>query len=172
MDRGLQRFVDRIRAEETPNKALDPTAVSVSLFMFTDFITFFSYLDRAVPAVGQLGRWPMETPPQQTDVVVRKPRGFDPGLRCLVAVFAFTVGVRVLLTLGNRTRIPELVMVALFGVLVGLVILIVVSAVSWFRHRDSERPPRRWAIIVAIIWASLQLLTYLVVIFRALISKA
>jgi hypothetical protein len=40
----------------TANKALDPTAVSVSVFMFTDFIMLSSFLGRAVPAVGQLGR--------------------------------------------------------------------------------------------------------------------
>ena len=37
-------------------KALDPTAGGVSILMFTGFMTFLSFLDRAVPAVGQLGR--------------------------------------------------------------------------------------------------------------------
>ena len=41
---------------ERPNKALDPTAVSVSIFMRFDFTEFFSYPDRVVPAVGQLDR--------------------------------------------------------------------------------------------------------------------
>jgi hypothetical protein len=43
-------------SDREPNKALDPTAVSVSVLSFSDFIMFFSFLERAVPAVGQLGR--------------------------------------------------------------------------------------------------------------------
>ena len=39
-----------------PNKALDPTAGSVSILMFTDFMTSLSFLKRAYPAVGQLDR--------------------------------------------------------------------------------------------------------------------
>ena len=42
---------------ETPNNALDPTAVSVSDFLLLDFIEFLSFLDLAVPAVGQLFRY-------------------------------------------------------------------------------------------------------------------
>ena len=38
------------------NNALDPTAVSVSDFMRFDFSEYISIPDRAVPAVGQLGR--------------------------------------------------------------------------------------------------------------------
>jgi len=38
------------------NKSLDPTAVSVSVFMRFDFTQPISYSDHAVPAVGQLGR--------------------------------------------------------------------------------------------------------------------
>lgn len=38
------------------DNALDPTAVSVSIFMQFDFTEFFSYRGRAVPAVSQLGR--------------------------------------------------------------------------------------------------------------------
>ncbi len=40
----------------SPNKALDPTAVSASSFTFTGFVVFLSFLNPAVPAVGQLGR--------------------------------------------------------------------------------------------------------------------
>ena len=40
-----------------PNKALDPTAVSVSVFMRFDFVESLSYRNRAVPSVGQLGRY-------------------------------------------------------------------------------------------------------------------
>jgi hypothetical protein len=42
--------------KKEPNNALDPTAVSISIFMSSDFITLFSFLGRAVPAMGQLGR--------------------------------------------------------------------------------------------------------------------
>ena len=39
-----------------PNKALDPTAVSVSVLFALGFTESRSYSGRAVPAVGQLGR--------------------------------------------------------------------------------------------------------------------
>ncbi len=42
--------------DQKPNKALDPTAGSVSVLLFIGFMTFLSLLDRAYPAVGQLGR--------------------------------------------------------------------------------------------------------------------
>jgi hypothetical protein len=42
------------QSNEMPNQALDPTAVSVSVFTRFDFTESFSYRDRAVPAVGQL----------------------------------------------------------------------------------------------------------------------
>ena len=45
-----------LREAASSNNALDPTAVSVSDFMRFDFTESFSYRDRAVPAVGQLGR--------------------------------------------------------------------------------------------------------------------
>lgn len=45
-----------------PNQALDPTAVSVSFFMGFDFTEPISYRDRAVPAVGQLGRSATQLP--------------------------------------------------------------------------------------------------------------
>ena len=38
------------------NNALDPTAGSVSVLLFSGLTMFLSFLDRAVPAVGQLGR--------------------------------------------------------------------------------------------------------------------
>jgi len=41
---------------QEPNKSLDPPAVSGSVFVHFDFTESFSYLDRAVPAVGQLDR--------------------------------------------------------------------------------------------------------------------
>ena len=44
------------RAAASFNKALDPTAVSVSDFMRFDFTEFSSYREGAAPAVGQLGR--------------------------------------------------------------------------------------------------------------------
>ena len=40
----------------SPNQALDPAAGSVSVLLFTGFMTFLSHLDRAYPAVGQLSR--------------------------------------------------------------------------------------------------------------------
>ena len=45
------------REQKPSNNALDPTAVSVSILMFTGFMASLSFLDRAVPAVGQLGRY-------------------------------------------------------------------------------------------------------------------
>ena len=45
-----------LRVAASFNKALDPTAVSVSVFMRFDFTESLSYRGRAVPAAGQLGR--------------------------------------------------------------------------------------------------------------------
>ena len=46
----------RWMVDRMPNNALDPTAVSVSDFLSSGFTGFLSFLDRAVPSVGQLGR--------------------------------------------------------------------------------------------------------------------
>jgi hypothetical protein len=102
-----------------------------------------------------------------SNISQRKPSGFDPGLQCLTGVFLFTVAVRVLLTVVNRAGSRELLIPALAVVFMGLVALVVVSAVVLSRRSTSPRPARRWAVIVAMIWASLQLLAYLSVMFGA-----
>jgi ABC-type transport system involved in cytochrome c biogenesis permease subunit len=57
-------------------------------------------------------------------------------------------------------------MIALAGVFIGLIGLVVISAVVWSRRATSPRPGRRWALVVALVWASLQLLAYLSVMFQ------
>jgi len=95
-----------------------------------------------------------------------KPSGFDPGLQCLAAVFVFTVAVRLILSRMILTRSREILIVGLGGVFVGLIVLIVISAIVWSRRATSPRPGRRWALIVALVWESLQLLAYLSIMFQ------
>ena len=66
----------------------------------------------------------MNTPPI-VEHTPRKPSGFDPGLKCLAAVFIFVVVVRVLLTLANKTGSREIVGIGLIGAFFGLIALIV-----------------------------------------------
>jgi hypothetical protein len=56
----------------------------------------------------------------------------------------------------------------MLGVFFGLVALIAISCVVWTRRMTSARPARRWALCIAIVWASLQLLVYLLIAFRML----
>src|SRR5262245_51342547 len=86
-----------------------------------------------------------------------KPKGFDPGLQCLTAVFVFTLIVRVTLTFVNRAHSIPLIKLALTGVMVGLTAIFVTSFIVWSRRNESQRPPRRWAVITAMVWVSLQL---------------
>ena len=107
----------------------------------------------------------MNTPPI-SEHTPQKPSGFDPGLKCLAGVFLFTVLVRVVLTLANKSGSREVVGVALIVVFFGLVALIATSCVVWSHRATSPRPARRWALVVAVVWASLQLLAYLLVMFQ------
>jgi hypothetical protein len=107
----------------------------------------------------------MENPPV-IESAPRKPSGFDPGLRCLAAVALFTIVVRVALTFVTQARSREPLIVALAGVFIGLVTLIVISAIVWSRRSVSPRPARRWAVVIAVVWASLQLLAYLSIMFQ------
>lgn len=109
----------------------------------------------------------MNTPPI-VEHTPRKSSGFDSGLRCLAAVFIFTVVVRVVLTLANKSGSREVVGVALIGAFFGLVALIVTSCVVWSRRATSPRPARRWALAIAVVWASLQILVNLLILFQTL----
>jgi len=109
----------------------------------------------------------MNTPPI-VEHTPRKPSGFDPGLKCLAAVFIFTVVVRVLLTLANKTGSREIVGIGLIGAFFGLIALIVTSCVVWSRRATSPRPARRWALMIAITWAFLQLLVCLLIMLQML----
>jgi hypothetical protein len=97
-----------------------------------------------------------------------EPKGFDSGLQCLAAVFAFTLAVRFGIGSLIAMQSPTLLKVGLAVVFIGLGVLIVVSTIVWGRRHISARPPRRWAVLIAMIWASLQLLSYLFLPFRAL----
>jgi hypothetical protein len=109
----------------------------------------------------------MNTPPI-VEHTPRKPSGFDPGLKCLAAVFIFVVVVRVLLTLANKTGSREIVGIGLIGAFFGLIALIVTSCVVWSRRATSPRPARRWALMIAITWAFLQLLVCLLIMLQML----
>jgi len=109
----------------------------------------------------------MNTPPI-VEHTPRKPSGFDPGLKCLAAVFIFVVVVRVLLTLANKTGSREIVGIGLIGAFFGLIGLIVTSCVVWSRRATSPRPARRWALMIAITWAFLQLLVCLLIMLQML----
>ena len=109
----------------------------------------------------------MNTPPI-VEHTPRKPSGFDPGLKCLAAVFIFTVVVRVVLTLANKTGSGELVGIALIVVFFGLIALIVTSCIVWSRRATSPRPARRWALAIAVAWASLHILVNLLIVFQML----
>lgn len=106
--------------------------------------------------------------PQIVENTSRKPSGFDPGLKCLAAVLLFTVVVRVALTLAVKSGSREVTVVLMLGVFFGLVALIVTSCIVWTRRATSPRPSRRWALSIAIVWASLQLLVYLLIAFQML----
>ncbi len=106
--------------------------------------------------------------PTITEQIPPKPSGFDPGLKCLTAVFLFTVIVRVGLTLANKTGSRAVVGGALVAVFFGLIALVVLSSIVWSRRATSPRPARRWALVVAIVWASLQILAYLSVVLQIL----
>ena len=90
----------------------------------------------------------MDTTPV-TEPVQPKPSGFDAGLKCLTAVFLFTVIVRVGLTLANKTGSRTLVGAALVIVFFGLIALVVALCIIWSRRATSPRPARRWALVVA-----------------------
>jgi len=109
----------------------------------------------------------MNTPPI-VEHTPRKPSGFDQGLKCLAAVFIFVVVVRVLLTLANKTGSREIVGIGLIGAFFGLIALIVTSCVVWSRRATSPRPARRWALMIAITWAFLQLLVCLLIMLQML----
>ncbi len=106
-------------------------------------------------------------PPPTIPTPERKPQGFDSGLKCLTAVFVFTIVVRIVLTFVNRTHSIPLIKLALAGVLVGLSAILLTSYIVWSRRHESQHPPRRWAIMVAMVWVSLQVLTYLVSMVRS-----
>jgi len=110
-------------------------------------------------------------PPPPIPATERKPRGFDSGLRCLTAVFVFTVVVRVMLTFVTSTHSVPLIKLALAGVLVGQTALLL-TYIVWSRRHASPCPPRRWAIIIAMIWVSLQLLAYFVIMVRSFSHEA
>jgi hypothetical protein len=83
-------------------------------------------------------------------------------------VFIFVVVVRVLLTLANKTGSREIVGIGLIGAFFGLIALIVTSCVVWSRRATSPRPARRWALMIAITWAFLQLLVCLLIMLQML----
>jgi phosphoglycerol transferase MdoB-like AlkP superfamily enzyme len=56
-------------------------------------------------------------------------------------------------------------MIAFAGVFIGLMVLVVTSAIVWSRRATSPKPARRWAVVIALVWASLQLLGYLRVMY-------
>jgi len=78
------------------------------------------------------------------------------------------VVVRVLLTLANKTGSREIVGIGLIGAFFGLIALIVTSCVVWSRRATSPRPARRWALMIAITWAFLQLLVCLLIMLQML----
>lgn len=88
-------------------------------------------------------------------------------MQCLTAVLAFTLAVKFGLRAILATHSSILVKVALAIVFVGTGALVVISAIVWARRNISARPPRRWAVIIAMVWASLQLLSYLFVPFQS-----
>jgi hypothetical protein len=106
----------------------------------------------------------MDTPQNTTP----KPSGYDSGLKCLTAVFIFTVVVRVALPLANKTGSRAIIGTALIAAFFGLIALVVASCIVWARRATSPRPARRWALVVAIVWASLQILGYLSVVLQIL----
>jgi hypothetical protein len=100
------------------------------------------------------------------DPVPPKQSGFDPGLKCIAAVFLFTAIARVALSLANKTGSRTIADVAFIGVFFGLIALIAASCVVWSRRATSPRPARRWALMVAVGWASIQILVDLMVVLQ------
>jgi len=94
---------------------------------------------------------PMQPPPTIT-TAERKPHGFDSGLKCLTAVYLYTVVVRVVLNFIMDTQSIPIIQVALAGVLVGLTVLLLMTYIVWSRRHESPHPPRRWATMIAMAW--------------------
>lgn len=91
----------------------------------------------------------MKPPP----VPENQPRGFDRGLQFLVAVLAFTV--------VQRYLIPrELFRETFRYVVMGFASFIIIPIVILWQSRRSARPPRRWALILTMVWAALLLTVY------------
>lgn len=122
------------------------------------------------PKKVELNTYFMDKPISEN--ISRKPTGFDSGLKCLAAVLFFTVVVRIVLTLAVKSGSRELTGALMLGVFFGLVALIVTACVVWTRRATSPRPGRRWALSIAVVWASLQLLVYLLIAFRMLPHSA
>ena len=116
-----------------------------------------------VPELWTLGHF-MNTPPDSP----QKPSGYDSGLKCLTAVFIFTVAVSVILPLANKSGSRAIIGTALIAAFFGLIALVVASCIVWSRRATSPRPARRWALVVAIVWASIQILGYLFVVLQIL----
>ncbi|KAF0178157.1 MAG: hypothetical protein FD161_2094 [Limisphaerales bacterium] len=106
------------------------------------------------------------TVPPPIPHVPRKPHGFDPGLRCLLAVFVFWLAVRFYLPRANT---PSLALEAMMFSLSALFGLITISLVVWYRCRDTENPARGWAIGVAVVWASGQLATWIIILVKTFV---
>src|SRR5438552_7789502 len=104
-----------------------------------------------------------------TDTLERKPQGFDSGLKCLTAVALFTIAVKILLRLVNYTHSRALISLALAVVFIGLAALFVTCYIVWSRRNERQYPPRCWAVVVALVWVSLQIFTY--VLFWALSQR-
>jgi hypothetical protein len=60
-----------------------------------------------------------------------------------------------------QTHSHGLIGFGLAGDLTGLVVLFTLSGLVWLRRNRTVRPPRVWALAIAVVWVSLQLLIYL-----------
>jgi hypothetical protein len=84
----------------------------------------------------------------------RKPKGFDPGLQCLAGVFAWTMVVKFFLSAAAHTHNRAWILLALLGDFIGVAILFLISMIVWLRRKDATHPPRSWAVLLAVVWAS------------------
>ena len=105
--------------------------------------------------------------PETTKSSDRTPSGFDPGLQCLALVFAWTLIIRYLLPIASHAHNRMWIMLAMTTDFIVLLLIFLFSMIIWLRRDDAAiRPPRKWMLLLALLWVSAQIVVWLGIMFR------
>lgn len=94
----------------------------------------------------------------------KRPPGLDFGLLCLAGVTLWTMAVKIFLPAASHTHDKAVILVAMLSDFIGLLILFIASVIVWIRSNKLSHPPRRWALLLALVWTTGQIAVWLSII--------